>query len=222
MSAPRKDDKRLGFERLRWGERLWPSLVALLLGALVIGTIVRSVSGSPGVVPLVSARLPGELRGPVPWPSNTAALRARLQALRLPALAREGTALHIHAHLDVYVDGRRELVPAGIGIATAGTFISPLHTHDDSGVIHVESPQVRAFTLGQFFGVWGVRLTPRCLAGYCSSTGKRVWVFVDGRRISDDPRLIVLAEHEEIVVAYGTRGELPRPIPSGYDFAAGL
>ena len=64
---------------------------------------------------------------------------------------------------------------------------------------------MRAFTLGQFFGVWGVRLTPRCLGGYCSSTGKRVWVFVDGRRISDDPRLVVLAEHEEIVVAYGTR-----------------
>ena len=223
MSAPRRDDERvLGFERDRWWARLWPALVALLLGAVVIGTVVRGVKGSPGAIRLRSTPLPGELTGRAPWPANTAALQSRLQALDLPALAREGTALHIHAHLDVYADGRRVFVPAQIGIAADGAFISPLHTHDRSGVIHVESPQVRTFTLGQFFGVWGVRLTPRCLGGYCASTSKRVRVFVNGRRISGDPRFVVLTEREEIVVAYGTRAELPRPIPSAYAFAAGL
>lgn len=119
--------------------------------------------------------------------------------------------MHIHAHLDVYVDSRRVAVPAGIGVAVAAGFISPLHTHDDSGVIHVESPEVRRFTLGEFFGVWGVRLTPRCLGGYCANgNGKRVLVFVDGRRVSGDPRRVVLIDHEEIVVAYGSPEQLPR------------
>jgi hypothetical protein len=223
MSAPRRHDERvLGFKRKRWRARLWPALVALLLGAVVMGAIVRAVNGSPGSIGLRSTPLPGELTGPAPWPANAAALQSRLQALGLPALAREGTALHIHAHLDVYAGGRRVPVPALVGIAADGTFISPLHTHDRSGVIHVESPKVRTFTLGQFFGVWGVRLTPRCLGGYCASTGKRVRVFVNGRLISADPRFVVLTEREEIVVAYGTRAELPRPIPLAYDFAAGL
>jgi hypothetical protein len=63
---------------------------------------------------------------------------------------------HIHQHLDIYVDGRKVPVPALIGIDPAAGF-APLHVHDTSGVIHVESPTVRSYTLGEFFAVWGVR-----------------------------------------------------------------
>jgi hypothetical protein len=160
--------------------------------------------------------------GRAPWPRNIAGLRARLNALGLPALSQEGTALHIHQHLDVYVDGRRVIVPAGIGIDESQGFISPLHTHDVTGVIHVESPDVRTFTLGQFFAVWGLRFTPRCLGGYCTTGSNVLRVFVDGKPFSGDPRVLPLAEHEEILVAYGTRAQLPHPIPARFDFAPGL
>lgn len=165
--------------------------------------------------------LPGELAGPAPWPANTGRLRARLRALGLPALGREGSALHIHQHLDVFVHGHRVAVPAGVGIAGDGSFISPLHTHDGSGVVHVESPDVRPFTLGQLFGVWGVRLTRRCLGGYCASGADRLRVFVDGRELAGDPCRLPLAPHAEIVVAFGTAAELPRPLPARYAFPAG-
>jgi hypothetical protein len=145
-----------------------------------------------------------------------------LQAIGLPALDREGTALHTHEHLDLYVEDRRVTVPAGVGIDESARFISPIHTHDTTGVIHVESPAIRTFTLGQFFAVWGVRLTPRCLGGYCSTSTKRLRVFVNGRRVVGDPRLVTLTQHEEIVVAYGTRARIPRPIPRAYRFPAGL
>jgi hypothetical protein len=101
-----------------------------------------------------SGALPGELAGPAPWPRNAGRLEQRLTALGVPAPGFEGTALHTHQHLDLFVDGKRVVVPAGIGIDPAGRFISPLHTHDTSGVIHVESPTVRPFTLGELFGVW--------------------------------------------------------------------
>jgi hypothetical protein len=81
---------------------------------------------------------------------------------------------------------------------------------------------VRTFTLGQFFAVWGVRLTPRCLGGYCATDGKKLWVFVDGQPFSGDPRLLRLAEHQEILVAYGTQAQLPRPIPAPHTFEPGL
>ncbi len=131
-------------------------------------------------------------------------MRSRLDALGLPALSREGTVLHIHQHLDLFVRGRRIVVPAGIGIDTAEGFISPIHTHDASGIIHVESPDVRTFTLGQVFGVWGVRLSRRCLGGYCGRGAERVRVYADGRPFPGDPRVLPLAPHAEIVVAFGT------------------
>ena len=113
-----------------------------------------------------------ELTGPAPWPANGSRLAQRLATLGLPALGVEGTALHIHEHLDVFVDGERVVVPAGVGIDPASRFISPLHTHDTSGVIHVESPTVRPFTLGEFFGVWGCLARKRRLGGYTAGEGE--------------------------------------------------
>jgi hypothetical protein len=195
--------------------------VALAGSALVV--VETSSGGSSAGPPSVPPdRLPGQLVGPAPWGANVRLLRRRLTAIGLPALGVEGNALHIHQHLDVYVKGRHVALPAGIGIDQLDGFISPLHTHDTSGVIHVESPTVETFTLGQFFGVWGVRLTPRCLGGYCSNGATAVRVFAGGRRISGDPRRLPLAAHQEIVVTFGTPGQAPKPVPSSYDFALGL
>jgi hypothetical protein len=112
-------------------------------------------------------------------------------------------------------------VPAGIGIDPAVGF-APLHTHDASGVIHVESPTVRTYTLGQFFAVWGVRFTPSCLGGYCAGGGRRLRVCVDGASYRGDPTTLPLAAHQELVVAFGAAAQLPSPIPSAYRFPAGL
>jgi len=103
-----------------------------------------------------------------------------------------------------------------------GWTFSPLHRHDPTGVVHVESPFVKPFTLGQFMAVWGVRFTPRCLGGYCVRRADRVRVYSDGKLVMGDPRALPLTEHEEIVIAYGTKAQLPKPIPSSYAFAPGL
>ena len=71
--------------------------------------------------------------------------------------------IHIHQHLDIYVNGKKVTVPALVGIDTAGQFLTQLHTHDTTGILHVESPTKRSFRLGEFFGEWGVRLTSTCL-----------------------------------------------------------
>jgi hypothetical protein len=120
------------------------------------------------------------------------------------------------------VAGRRATVPAGIGIRGSPLFFSPIHTHDDTGIIHVVSPVVRTFSLGQVLGVWGVRFTPRCLGGYCAAGAKRLRVYSDGKLVAGDPRALVLEPHQEIVVAYGTNAQLPQPIPSRYPFPPGL
>jgi hypothetical protein len=194
------------------------ALVAIAAGLFLV--LDRSHGSSTQTA--VPANLPGRLDAPAPWPRNGNLLAARLAALGLRALGVEGTALHIHEHLDVFVDGRRVTVPAGVGIDPAGTFISPLHTHDTSGVIHVESPTVRPFTLGEFFGVWGVPLSARRLGGYVAGHGRALRAYVNGRRVEGDPGRIVLEPHQELVLAFGTPRQLSRPVPASYAFPSGL
>jgi hypothetical protein len=189
------------------------SLAVVLLAA---AALAGSASGR-------ESALPGLMTSKAPWPANNRALlHARLEAIGLPALKAEGQRLHIHQHLDIVVRGRGMPVAAGIGIDYNQRFISPLHTHDFTGIMHVESPTIRKFTLGQWFDVWGLRFSANCLGGYCAKGKERVWVFVNGKRWLGNPRQIALKAHQEIVVAFGTLGSIPKPIPSSFPFPPGL
>jgi hypothetical protein len=174
---------------------------------------------------LAMSDLPGILETPPPWGPNNAPdqLQLRLRALGLDPLTAEGQVVHIHQHLDLYVDGKKVTVPAQIGIAASGAFISDLHTHDDTGIMHVEAQKVQSFSLGQFFAVWGVRLGAKCIGSLCASGEKRLATWVNGTPVTADPTRIVLEEHQEIVLAYGAPAQDPDPVPKTYDFEkAGL
>src|SRR5205823_5454712 len=79
---------------------------------------------------------PNEGRAPWPAPLNS---RKWIVASGLPALPNERLEFHVHAHLDVFVNGVRTPVPAQIGIDTVTRVISPLHTHDQTGIVHIEA-----------------------------------------------------------------------------------
>lgn len=83
-------------------------------------------------------------------------LLGNLQNADLEPLSAEGTVMHIHQHLDIIINGKTVTIPPDIGV-TSG-FISPIHTHDGSGIIHIESPVKKDFTLGQFFKEWNIDL----------------------------------------------------------------
>ena len=152
---------------------------------------------------------------PPPWPSESNLLPERLAPAGLHALTMEGTALHIHEHLDLYVNGSRVTVPAFVGIDQQAGFLTELHTHDASGIVHVESPVPKSFTLGQFFCEWGVKLTATCLGRY---RGHLSW-WVNGERKRGNPAQLVLRPHQEIVIA---AGRPPTTVPASYPFPAGL
>jgi hypothetical protein len=146
---------------------------------------------------------------------------------------------HDHLHLDVIVDGRRITIPAGIGLAepvdrgpcpagarasgdcaTGTSFfaqvaVSPLHTHTASGIVHIESDRLARFTLGEFFDQWGVRFDASCIGSYCTGDGRELRVFVNGRRVADDPREIVLRNHQQIAVMVARPGSFGA-VPSTY------
>jgi hypothetical protein len=135
----------------------------------------------------------------------------------LLVLKAEALTEHIHAHLDVFVNGASVTVPANIGIDYVARRITPLHTHDKTGIVHIESPDARPYTLAQFFAEWGIRLDSECLDTYCQP-GVSLAAWVNGAPVSGDPASVVFHAHDEIVVAAGSP---PAPVPSRYSFPSG-
>jgi len=180
----------------------------------------------------------GTAAGATRWPAPPNPMKRACQAGLTPEPA-EQLAYHVHAHLDVYVNAKHEIVPGAIGIDVAdpavhkfdepdGTIgyggidppcadpcISPLHTHSDDGVLHTESPVTRLNRLGQFFTEWNVRLDRRCVDGYCRPKTP-VAVYVDGSRYTGDPRQILLTDLKEIAVVVGKPPPtIPTHFPTG-------
>jgi len=200
----------------------WIGVLVIIVGGLLVWTHFSTGEADTYQTVADNSSLPGIQTGTAPWTVELTNLKARLAADGLPALAQEGTALHIHQHLDLIIDGTPVAVPAEIGINEGAGFISPIHVHDTTGVIHVESPVVKTFTLGQFFDIWGVRFSATCIGGYCADATHSLQVWVNGAPYTGDPRMLPLSAHEEIVIAYGTQAETPTTIPASFAFAPGL
>jgi hypothetical protein len=112
---------------------------------------------------------------------------------------RERLVYHIHVKLQIYNNSQPVTVPAGIGIKPNCLYW--LHTHDASGLIHVESPVNRTFTLGNFIDIWGVSLSPTSFFGRPVPPGS-ISVTVNGQSYLGDFRQIPLIDGETIAINY--------------------
>jgi hypothetical protein len=127
--------------------------------------------------------------------------------------SKEQLAYHIHAHLTVFDNGQARSVPGGIGIpgsqvvqttegpvASGGQCIYWLHTHAPDGVIHVESPTQRIYTLGDFFDEWHQPLS----AGQVGDVKGKVSAVVNGKAWTKSIRAIPLDPHQVIQLNVGS------------------
>jgi hypothetical protein len=176
---------------------------------------------------LTAAPSPGAL-GPeqVPVPAapalaGTSAATAGQAIDKISCDTSEQTLFHIHTHLTVFVNGQQRQVPAGIGIPGAaaqqtptGPFVGSgncfywLHTHAADGIIHIESPVQRTYTLGEFFDEWGQPLGPD-QAGPAHGT---VTVLVNGQVFKGNPRDVPLGPRENLQLEVGTPLVAPEAI----------
>ncbi len=127
--------------------------------------------------------------------------------------ATEQVALHIHAHLALYYRGTQMEIPKFIGFARTGNCLYWLHAHDASGIIHIESPEFRDFTLGNFFNVWGEPLTKAEVARFSGP----VTAYVNGTKYDGALAAIPLTAHQQITLEVGT----PIVPPPNYTFPDG-
>ncbi len=131
----------------------------------------------------------------------------------------EQFAMHIHAHVDIIINGVYFLVPSQIGIPSSCFYW--LHTHDESGIVHIEAPMHRDFTLGQFFDIWGKKLSNDQIFNYVANATNPLKVYINGTEVpaGTNYRDIKLNAHDEIAIVYGTP---PSTIPSSYKFPQGI
>ena len=135
--------------------------------------------------------------------------------------AGEQTLFHIHAHLTIFVNGQPRQVPAAIGIpgavaqnTPAGPFIGSgscfywLHTHAADGIVHIESPVVRTYTLGDFFDEWGQPLGPSVVG----PAHGHVTVLYNGQVFEGNPRDVPLNAHAQVQLEVGTPLVAPESI----------
>ncbi|MBI3573802.1 hypothetical protein HY090_02020 [Candidatus Kaiserbacteria bacterium] len=112
------------------------------------------------------------------------------------------TQFHIHPHLQIVVNGEEHVIPGDIGITAA--CMHPLHTHDASGIIHVESPQKRDFTLGDFFAVWGQPFSKDQVLDSKVDATHSIRVTVNGQEVSTYENTI-FRDGDQIVVSYASK-----------------
>ena len=140
-----------------------------MLTAIALGLLLSACGSSGSSVTGATVSGPGIQTGPPPWPPQDGNLRARLASLHLPAPGKE--TFHIHEQLRIYNDGIPVAVPADIGIDEKQGIETSLHTHDATGVIHMEADKPFRATLGDLFTVWGVALGPDHVGGLKAADG---------------------------------------------------
>jgi hypothetical protein len=206
QATPPPVGKRQGISRRTW---LIGSGAAAAIVIVIVLVVVLTRGGGGG-------QTIGPEGIPIPNAPQLASVGTAIDGQPVDGIqcnAGEQVAYHIHARLTVFDSGKARQIPYGIGIAPPrevqqtpnGPFVAGgrcfywLHTHAADGIIHVESPTKRTYTLGNFFDVWHEPLGE----GRVGPLAGRVTTFVNGKVYAGNPRAIPLLPHAQIQLDIG-------------------
>lgn len=115
---------------------------------------------------------------------------------------------HIHAYVTMWMNGQQQSLSQSVGVPQSQQGGNPtclywLHTHDTSGVIHIEAPAKEPFTFGQFMDEWNQQFQS---TGFYSqlllNTGWTIWI--NGKVYKGTLNSIPLAAHNIVTIAYNS------------------
>ena len=227
-------------KRMRLGIRIGGAVVVIALVVILIVVVTGGSNSTPpsannphiALEPIPAsmssswvqppAGTPGPETVPVPSGPKLATLLNAATGQTVDGVqcqTNEQLVLHVHTHLTIFVNGKAQLIPYGIGIpgfqavSTAqGPFVQTgscfywLHVHANDGIIHIESPSTSdSFTLGQLFQEWGVPLSKTQVG---PATGNVTVFFTSpGQKpklYNGDPSNLPLGNHYQIQLNVGT------------------
>lgn len=189
--------------RLRW------IVVGVIVAAAVL-TLASFLYFTRGSTTAASATPVAPTATSTSTPANTSAQQSLSPAVdNVQCNSSEQLTYHVHAHLSLYINGKAVPVSQYVGITNACFYW--LHTHDTSGVIHIEAPQQTTFTLGNFLHLWKQQFSQLQYPAQLDTTSG--WQsYVDGKPYSGDFNAIPLNPHALITLAYHSPGVKPDTI----------
>lgn len=111
---------------------------------------------------------------------------------------KDNSKTHTHTQLTIIQDGKIIPIPQNIGIFD--NCMHPLHTHDATGLIHMEYPITVPFYLGDFFDVMGTIFNDHQIGAIKISDGYKITVFKNGKIVKDMYRFILLLDLDKIKI----------------------
>lgn len=121
--------------------------------------------------------------------------------------------VHWHPNLKIVINGEEQPIPTGIGISIgksmdyeiSGMRMSPTHTHESDGTIHLENnrpwQKPETLTLGYFFKVWDKNFNSNCIFDYCNNENGTLVMTVNGKMNYEFDKY-VMHDKDEIVIEY--------------------
>ena len=201
--------------RWRWNGYTWVAvgggLSAGWIAVIAGGVVVVLLAAMVPVVLLFNAANRLTPVGSQPSPTIAAASPTPSSFTTIPCDQLEHTQVHYHAYLQILNQGSTVSIPTNVGRSSACYYWLHMHTNE-AGIIHIESPSDRTFTLGDFFDVWSdwghaPQLLDSTHVGTLTLAGsQRLSVYVDlgdgkgAAPFSSNPRGIVLKDHEVITL----------------------
>lgn len=103
--------------------------------------------------------------------------------LALECLDHSGLARHDHVTLKIFIDGNPYTIESAIGIQTDvcngdENYMHTIHTHDDTGRLHVELNEAGNISLGVFFDIWGHHFDETGIFDYRSNSTHEMAMYI--------------------------------------------
>jgi hypothetical protein len=207
LQRHREIQRRVRRQRIQRGSVIASAVVIV---AFIAFLIIHATGSSQPTTPTTTITGTGTYTTPVDGtPRDT-----------MSCLGTEGTVIHIHMYLEIYVNGQQLQVPANTGIIqdqNGNACFYPLHVHDgEPNIIHEESPIQATYTLGAFFDVWGQPLSKTQVMQYkADATHSLVFEVFDANgkltRYNGDPLNLPFQAHDTIVILYNSPAIKPFP-----------
>lgn len=196
----RQRQREIQRQRLTRGGLIGAGVLLVIILAIVISQFVLRGNSSPGAGGSVSLQT---------HPATGQTVDG------MTCLPQQGGGMHIHQYLELYINGQRVEASPGIGIPQSAQCLYPLHVHDnEANIIHNEAAAPTTFTLGQFFDVWGVKLSSSQVGQYKVDQSHKLVVEVfdaNGKMttITDNPYNLQLQDQETIYILYNSPNVKP-------------
>lgn len=94
--------------------------------------------------------------------------------------------IHWHPTLTILIKGQKQEITPNIGIG--GNIHQPIHTHDNSGTLHLEVKGLVTkdeTKLSRFFQIWGKQFNANCIFDKCNGDEGTVKMTANGQENKD-------------------------------------